>query len=317
MPDYPTLAVLDNEILRRYVVLAGIVFVGAGVLVAGLRLAGRDVDHAWSSLKGWLVMIPLVLGSLALGRVATIVFLTAVALAAFREYARATGLHRHLLFMGTVYLGIVAVGFSVWVEAPRLGVNGWYGLFMALPAYVMALILVLPILRNRAKGQLQLVALALMGFLYIGWMLSHLAFLANSPNAYGYILFLLFAVEINDVAAFTFGRLFGKHQLLSEISPNKTWEGALGAFAVAMALPWLLRFSFPDFGVTELVLAGLIVGVGGQLGDLSISTIKRDLDIKDMGRLIEGHGGVLDRVDSLIYTAPLFFHMVRWTRGIY
>jgi len=97
--------------------------------------------------------------------------------------------------------------------------------------------------------------------------------------------------------------------LRSEISPNKTWEGALGAFAVAMILPWLLRFSFPFFGTRELILTGLIVGIGGQLGDLSISVIKREIGTKDMAATIPGHGGILDRIDSLIYVAPLFMHM--------
>ena len=83
-----------------------------------------------------------------------------------------------------------------------------------------------------------------------------------------------------------------------------------------MVLPWLVRFSFPEFGWIELTLAGLIVGIGGQLGDLTISVIKRDIGIKDMGALIEGHGGVLDRVDSLIYVAPLFFHMARYYHGL-
>jgi phosphatidate cytidylyltransferase len=84
-----------------------------------------------------------------------------------------------------------------------------------------------------------------------------------------------------------------------------------------MALPWLLAFSFPHFSTREKILTGLIVGIGGQLGDLSISVIKRDLGIKDMGASLPGHGGILDRIDSLIYTAPLFLHMVHWFHGLY
>jgi len=155
-------------------------------------------------------------------------------------------------------------------------------------------------------------SLAIVGFVYIGWMFGHLGFLANTNNAYGFICYIVFATELNDVAAFTFGRLFGRHPLRSKISPSKTWEGALGALAVSMLLPWLFCFSFPFFGAWQLVLTGLIVGIGGQLGDLSISVIKRDIGTKDMGGTIPGHGGILDRIDSLIYVAPLFMHMANY-----
>ena len=199
---------------------------------------------------------------------------------------------------------------------------------MALPAFVTAAILLIPILRNRAEGQLQAIALAILGYLYIGWMFGHLAFLANARNAYGYLLYLVFAVEVNDVAAYTFGKLFGRHPLRSNISPKKTWEGSLGALAVSMALPWLLRFSFPYFTPRELILTGLIVGVTGQFGDLSMSVIKRDVGIKDMGALdsrtrrdprphrqpdlrhaaVLPHGGVFSQ-PSLSYTCKSSFSM--------
>jgi phosphatidate cytidylyltransferase len=85
---------------------------------------------------------------------------------------------------------------------------------------------------------------------------------------------------------------------------------------VSLALPWILRFSFPHFGTTQRLLTGVIVGVGGQLGELSISVIKRDLGLKDMGASIPGHGGILDRIDSLIFVAPLFLRMVHHVYGL-
>ena len=180
-------------------------------------------------------------------------------------------------------MSILVLGIASYMPDPRQDFPGWYGLFTALPAYVIAAIVLVPILRNRAKGQLQQVALAIVGFLYFGWMFSHLGFLANATYAYGYILYLVFAVEINDVAAFTCGKLFGKHKLRENISPNKTIEGSIGAVLISMGLPFLLWFSFPHFEPWQLVLTGLIVGIGGQLGDLVISFIKRDIGIKDMG----------------------------------
>ncbi len=307
----PQLA-LQSEIFRNYAFIVIGVLVVAGLALALLKWGfRRDVTSLWLTYRSWLVMAPLILGCVFAGRVAVIVFICLVAGFGLKEFARATGLYSDWWMTGAAYLGIVAVGVASLVPQPQGEEpgHGWYGLFIALPVYAVALILLIPILRNKVQGQLQYMSLAIVGFIYIGWMFGHLAFLANATNAYGYLLYILFATEINDVAAFTCGKLFGKRQFRSNISPKKTWGGALGALAVSMALPWLLRFSFPHFGATQLVLTGLIVGIGGQLGDLSISVIKRDIGIKDMGAGIPGHGGILDRIDSLIYVAPLFFHM--------
>lgn len=310
-------AALQNEAFRFYAITIFIMMAIAGLTLLVLRWRGRSgVDHAWRSYCGWLVMVPIVLGAVFLGRLPTIALFTGIALLGFKEFARATGLYRDWAMTGVVYLGIFGIGIVCAVHDPTLLTPGWYGLFVALPTFVIALILMVPIVRNRTKVQLQTMALAILGFIYIGWMFGHLSFLANARNAYGYLLFLIFAVELNDIAAFIFGRLFGRHPLRSEISPKKTWEGALGAVGLSMLLPWALWFTLPDFDARELILTGLIVGIGGQLGDLSISVIKRDIGIKDTGAVLRGHGGILDRIDSLIYTAPLFFHMAGYFHAL-
>lgn len=310
-------AALQSDVFRLYLVVAGGVLGCAGAALALLTWGlEKNVQSVWRTYRGWLIMAPLVLGCVFAGRAATIVGCTLLAILGLKEFARATGLYQDWWMTGGAYLGIVAVGTAAVVADPFSGYPGWFGLFMALPVYGIALLLMLPILRNRTRGQLQAVSLAIVGFLYIGWMFGHLGFLANAREAYGYVLYVIFAVELNDVAAFTFGKLFGRHPLRSNISPNKTWEGSLGALAVSVALPWVLGFSFPHFGWVQRVLTGLIIGIGGQLGDLSISFIKRDLGIKDMGATIPGHGGILDRIDSLIYVAPLFLHMVNYFYGL-
>ncbi|MFQ5990323.1 MAG: phosphatidate cytidylyltransferase [Candidatus Methylomirabilales bacterium] len=310
-------AALQSNTFGLYIVIVGGALGCAGatlsVLTYGLK---KNVQSIWATYRGWLIMAPAVLGCIFAGRGTTIVFFSLLAIFGVREFARATGLYRDWWMTGTVYVGIVAVSVVTLMADPFTGQPGWLGLFMTLPVYAIALLLVIPILRNRTQGQLQAVSLAIVSFIYIGWMFGHLGFLANSNHPYGYLLYIIFAVEINDVAAFTFGRLFGRHRLRSQISPNKTWEGSLGALAVSMAMPWVLGFSFPHFGPVQRVLTGLIVGIGGQLGDLSISFVKRDLGIKDLGATIPGHGGILDRIDSLIFVAPLFLHMVNYFYGL-
>lgn len=309
---------LSSQTVLTYIALTGALLSGSGLLLLILtRGLHHQLSSVWRTYRSWLVMVPLILTVVVAGRAATILGIALLAVFAFTEFARATGLHRDRGMMAAVYVGIVAVAASSLVRDPWLDVPGWYGLFMALPVYVVCLILITPIARNRVTGQLQNSALAILGFIYLGWMLSHVGFLANSPHAYGYLLFLLLAVEGSDIAAFTAGKIFGRHKLREAISPNKTWSGALAALAFSMMLPWLLHFSFAHFGPLQLVLTGLIVGIGGQLGDLTISMIKRDIGVKDMGTLIPGHGGLLDRIDSLIFAGPLFFHMIRWFYDVY
>jgi phosphatidate cytidylyltransferase len=306
---------LHDPVFRAYLYIVPISLAIAGTVLGLIRWGlKKDIESIWRTYCSWLIMAPIGLLFVFAGRVPTIVGITLLAIFAFKEFARASGLYRDWWMTGAVYAGIATVGMASLLPHPR-GLepgNGWYGFLVTVPVFAVALILLVPILRNRARGELQRMSLGILGFVYIGWMFGHLGFLANAINAYGFICYIVFATELSDVAAFTFGRLIGRHPLRSEISPGKTWEGALGALAVSMILPWLLRFSFPFFGVRQLVLTGLIVGIGGQLGDLSISVIKRDIGTKDMGATIPGHGGILDRIDSLIYVAPLFMHMTNY-----
>lgn len=311
-------AALHDPLFRFYAALILGLLAAAGLALTAITYGARKpIPSVWATYRGWLVIIPIVGGALFLGRTATIVTFSVVALLGFKEFASATGLYRDWGLTGIVYLAILAQAYLAWITDPFTGQLGWFGMFRTLPVYAIAAILMVPIVRNRTHRQLQAVSLTVVGFLYMVWMFGHLLFLANSDRPYAYLFYLLLAVELNDIAAFTFGRLFGRHKLRSEISPNKTWEGSLGALAVSMALPWLIPFALPHFGPRERILTGLIVGVGGQLGDLSISVIKRDVGVKDMGATLPGHGGILDRIDSLIYTAPLFLHMVNWFYGLY
>ena len=303
---------LHHPIFLSFCRVVAISLIAGGFVLGFLRLGlKKNIVAMWKTYCSWLIMAPLGLVVVLAGRVPVIVGVTLLAIFGFKEFARASGVYRDWWMTGAVYAGILTVGIASIIPHPRGEEpgTGWYGFFVAVPVFAIALILIIPILRNRARGEVQRMSLSIVGFIYIGWMFGHLGFFANATNAYGYLCFIIFATELNDVAAFTFGRMFGRHPLRSEISPKKTWEGAFGALAVSMVLPWLLRFSLPDFGPRELILAGLIVGIGGQLGDLSISVIKRDIGTKDMGAVIPGHGGILDRIDSLIFVAPLFMHM--------
>ena len=149
--------------------------------------------------------------------------------------------------------------------------------------------------------------------------LAHLGFMANDANYRPIVLMLLTTVAINDVFAFTFGKLLGGPKLLPATSPNKTIAGAVGALAstsvVVAVLAWFIFRGTALDGPAKLLGLGLIVSVAGQAGDLMLSSIKRDLGIKDMGVVIPGHGGWLDRFNSLLLVAPAAFHYIQYYVG--
>lgn len=315
-------AALHDPVFRQYVGLVAGLVIGAGVVLVLLQFGfGIALGSVWKTWQSWVWMAPLAALFIFGGRFAFIFGVTALALLAFQEFARGAGLDRDRGICWAVRLGIFAMGIAAWFD----------GQSSLVAVFALCLMVVMPILRDgdrrrlpvqprssqgesprgavqqtAGENELEVFSLGVIAFVYLGWMFGQLGFLANSTNAYGYLCFVLFATELSDVAAFIIGRTFGRHPLRPAISPRKTWEGSVGAFVLALALPWLLRSSFPHFGPAQLILAGLIVGLGGQLGDLFSSLLKREIGLKDWGAAIPGHGGVLDRIDSLILVAPLF-----------
>ncbi len=296
-------------------IIAAILAAG-GIALLGLQFLGhRNVKAIWRIWGSWMVLAPLMIGAFFLGAIAVIVFFTALVLIAIYEFARATALGRDGVMVGAVFaVVIVTAGVCAWpaVDGGKRGMC--ISLFNAMPVLAGVLIVAVPVLRNRASGQLQTVALAMLAAIYIGWGFEHLAQFTLSRDWQAPLLFLALAVEINDVAAYLFGKMLGRppgharhHPLRPGISPSKTWEGAIGALCVSMALPWALGFALPaGMGAWQKIAIGLIIGIGGQMGDLAISVFKRDLGLKDMGTALPGHGGVLDRIDSLLIAGPIF-----------
>lgn len=139
--------------------------------------------------------------------------------------------------------------------------------------------------------------------------LSHLGLLLSLPGGRGLLFFLVFITEMNDVFQFVWGKLFGKHKILPKVSPNKTWEGFIGGVLTTTALGFTLNFLTPCTA-TQIIIISFLTANAGFVGDVIISSVKRDLNLKDTSTAIPGHGGVLDRIDSLVVSAPVFFHLV-------
>ena len=145
--------------------------------------------------------------------------------------------------------------------------------------------------------------------IYVGWFFSYLIFIRGLTEHGGYLFFLMFTIWAMDIAAYLAGRIFGHTPLAPSISPQKTWEGAIAGFVIALIAAVIFSWTAQLELGHALILGGLI-GVFGQLSDLIESLIKRDAGAKDSSNIIPGHGGVLDRIDSFVLTAPLMYYYV-------
>jgi len=276
------------------------------------RLTPALRKELYARYFSWLVLVPLMAGPILLGRGWTIAALGVLSVLAYREFARATGLFRHRALSATVVLGIALMIFAI--------ADHWYGFFVALPSLTVSALVIVAMLADQPKGYLQRVALAILAFALFGVCLGHIGYFANDKNYRPILLLILVCVELNDIFAFCCGKFFGRRKLAPQTSPGKTWGGALGAFVLTTALFAAVGASVFAGTVlaapVHLLTMGALLSFTGQLGDLVISSVKRDIGIKDMGATIPGHGGLLDRFDSLLFVGPTLFHYVNYFVGV-
>lgn len=211
------------------------------------------------------------------------------------------------------------IGFGVGMVIPLsifLGfepTRGWELFLMVLT--FLALVL-LQLRRDDSSQTLVGVSTALFGIFYVSWCFSFLIKLRfmqgpGLPGGEWLVAALILITKSGDVGAYVVGSMIGRHALIRRISPSKTWEGAVGGLLFSMAAAAVLKPVFVNVPWERLLFLGLLLGVLGQLGDLSESMIKRDCQVKDSGRLLPGMGGVLDVLDSLLFTSPICYFYVR------
>jgi len=289
-------------------IVAGLIL--ASIIIRVLQRAGKLDEETHRELiartRSWYVLAAFLVVPVLLGAAWVIGFLCFLSLLCYREYARATGLFRSPMMSAAVVATILMVYFAV--------ADHWPGFFAAAWPLAVSFIALVALLADEPRGFIQRVGLSVFGFALLGASLGHLAYLANDALFRPMLLWLLLTVELNDVFAYITGKKFGRRKLAPNTSPNKTIGGAVGALVLTTGLASVIGHYV--FGGTELdrphhlLALGAMISVLGQCGDLVLSSIKRDLGIKDMAATIPGHGGLLDRFDSLLLVAPAVFHCV-------
>jgi len=283
-----------------------------------LRSAGRGhpqhpgIANLNARIKAWWVIVGLIGFAFLFGRVGVIVLFGLVSFFALREFITLTPTRRG------DHVALAVSFFLVLPEQYVLVAMGWYGMFsIFIPVYVFLLLPIIAALSSETTHFLERGAKIQWGLMICVYCISHVPALLmlDIPGYEGrnalLICFLILVVQMSDVLQYVWGKLFGKRKVAPELSPSKTVEGFVGGVASASllgaAMWWITPFEVWQAGAMALAIAFM-----GFLGGLVMSAIKRDRGVKDWGAMIEGHGGMLDRLDSVCFAAPIFFHLTRY-----
>jgi phosphatidate cytidylyltransferase len=274
---------------------------------------GSDFTNLRQRIASWWVMIALLGAALLLGWFAVTALFAVISFIALREFLSLAHMRpEDRLIMLAAYLTIpVSYG---------LIVIDRYGLYLVFtPVYVFMFLPFAMACIGQTRNYLPSAATFHWGLMTCVYNLGFAAFLMRAPvseplpaGPAGAVFLLLVATEANDVAQYVWGKLFGRRKIMPKVSPNKTWEGFLGGWATSAALIWFLGPVFTPLHGVGLATLALSLPIAGFAGDVTMSAVKRDIGVKDTSALIPGHGGILDRADSLIFTAPLYFHILAY-----
>ena len=270
------------------------------------------IDNLNARVNAWWVMIGVIGLSFACGKGGVMVLFYLISFYALREFMSLAYTRRgdHAAIAVAFYIALPVQYFLIWIE--------WYGLYsIFIPVYAFLILPILAAVGGDTKRFLERTSKVQWGLMISVFCISHVPALLTL-NIPGFedrnlllIAFLVIVVQGSDVLQYVWGKLLGKRKVAPELSPSKTWEGLLGGVASATALGALLSWATP-FTPWQAALMSLTICVMGFFGGLVMSAIKRDRGVKDWGTMIEGHGGMLDRLDSVIFAAPIYFHALRY-----
>jgi len=301
--------------LLRLLAGVGAILVAATLIAQALRRRHGPtptIQNLNARINAWWAMVALLALAFLAGRAGVVILFAFLSFAALREFMTLTRTRAadHWAVASAFFIVLPVQYWLVWAD--RYGI---YSVFV--PVYAFLGLPVIATLSGDTRNMLARMAetqWALMICVYCASYVPALLYL-DIPGYDGrnvlLIAFLVFTVQLSDVLQYVWGKLLGRHKVAPSVSPSKTWEGLVGGVLTASAAGTALWWITP-FTPLQAALMSLVITLSGFFGGLVMSAIKRDRGVKDWGHLIAGHGGFIDRLDSVVFSAPLFFHLTRF-----
>lgn len=284
-------------------IVLAVIFCGALINYI-LRKKNHYSMIAWASIKSWLILAPIMFGLMGLRAPFPITVLTILAIFGAKVYFQIMGMFHRSLFVYTCYLGIIGLGLSCYYDNLIF--------YNIMPMLVLGISCLVPLLKREYKNMIQYISLTLLGFIFLGWCFLHLGLILNFENGIYQVMYLLILTEFCDNTNLAISRYFGGPRILAEISSRRTLASTATSIALTILLAYGMRHLLPDRSDRYWLASGIVASFGGVIGDLVMSVVRKDAGVKVVGPFILGRGDFLQRMDRLIFVAPIYYFVMLW-----
>ncbi|WP_413586653.1 phosphatidate cytidylyltransferase [Bdellovibrio sp. HCB274] len=295
-------AAWESHIYRQTVLIVLSIIFASGAVVFFFRNKNYYFVQSWASIKSWLIAAPLMFLVMGLPTPWPLVCLTALAILGAKIFFQIMGMFHRSNFVLICYAGIVGLAACIYFDRVDI--------YNVMPMIVLMAACLVPLLRNSYKRMIQYMSLTLLAFIFLGWSFMHLGLIMKFPNGIYQLMYLIILTEFCDNTNLAVGRYIGGWRMFPSINPRRTVGSTAVSIALTLFLAGCMRFLLPDGSEKYWLASGLIASLGGFVGDLVMTVVRRDAGMKTVGPFIIGRGDFLHRVDRLIFVAPIYYYVM-------
>ncbi len=295
---------ITDPIYRQTALTVLAIIFGSGLIVYFFRTKNFYFKGAWASIKSWLIAAPLMFLVFSFPSPFPLIVLTLMSVYGAKAFFQIMGMYHRNYFVIICYLGIYGLGVCTFYDSVTL--------YNQMPIIVLGISCLVPLFRDNYKRMIQYISITLLAFIFLGWSFMHLGLILNLPKGLYQIMYLVVLTEFCDNTNLAIARYFKSFRLFRRIDPKRTLGSTVVSVILTLALAGFMRWLLPDQSDKYWYTAGLVASLGGLLGDLVMTVVRRDAGVKIVGAFIIGRGDFLQRIDRLIFVAPIYYYVMVW-----
>lgn len=279
----------------------------SGLLVFFFRKRTYYFVVSWASIKSWLIVAPILFVAIGLPEPFPLIVFTVLAILGAKIFFQLMGMYHRNYFVITCYLGILALAIAI--SNQRLDI------YNVIPMVTFGATCLIPLLRNNYKHMIQYISLTNMAFVFLGWCFMHLGLIMQLEKGIYQVMYLIILTEFCDNTNLAISHYLGRFKMFSRIDTKRSLESTLVAAGATIGLAFVMRNLLPDNSDVYWLTSGIVASIGGLFGDLVMTVVRRDANIRVVGAFILGRGDFLHRMDRLIFVAPIYYYVMLFLAG--